>query len=174
MKKKRLIKKKAKNIIFVIAGSIILASSIFLYLVNNTTKESSRKIYEEVLSYDYTKGRDEKIERLLDNLSEMPDDSGTEKTFYNFLAKAIYYYRVKQYTKSTEALKIAEQHAEEDPEKIFKVLTLYYDVYSEVKNKKKMQYYGRILAGDFSELYSEEELEEIRESIQEENESYCE
>ena len=155
----------AREIGFMSAAVLAAVAILVMFWLVRTGGERSyeeeRSLYQVVLDYDYAKGRDSGLEARLNEATkgetETTADFGQEystsetRTFYNYYAKAYYYYRVGQNQTALAALGEAEEYAEE-AEEAGEILVLYRDIYAAIGNDKKVEYYEKLLAGDFSEV----------------------
>ena len=151
---------------FVIIASFIIFAVPKIAEVNQSDDPyyQYKTLYQEVLDYDYTKGRDDRLETKIDSAVTPPSDTSFQANFnqlqyyFNLKAKAEYYYHFKQYRTVIETLKLAQNLVPDDTETAY-IYQSFIDVYRAVGDTENLNKY---LNGDFED-------EDIEDDSTEEN-----
>jgi hypothetical protein len=92
--------------IIIICLFVELIPSLNMYGEKETDKYAKyREIVEQVDSYDYSKGRDEQLERVLD----MEGGDSVEEFYFRKLARAVYYCNTGLYRTATATFEALDQ-----------------------------------------------------------------
>ena len=98
-----------------------------------------QKLVNDVNDYDYSKGRDSKLETRLDQATRSIN-SNPMQYYYNQKAKAIYYYNVTLYEASLSALDMANDFIPSLRETVF-VYDLYIKIYTALDQLEEIEKY---------------------------------
>lgn len=140
-----------------VAGFVIFALPRIIEANQPADPEDVYKIlYNEVMNYDYTHGRNAGLEKRIENgtkenSTELISSGSTgmenKQLYYNLKAKAEYYIRLGQYRTTMETLKKMQGLAPDGPEMAY-IYQRMIDVYTLVGDTENLRKY---VNGDFPE-----------------------